>query len=55
MRAIVEAGLCDPGANGPRARLARLPVAVNGKHTPPFVCRMVSWAPQRRIYPGPAA
>lgn len=48
MNAIVAAGLCDPGANGPRARLARLPVAVNGKHAPPFVCRMVSWAPQRR-------
>jgi hypothetical protein len=29
MNAIVGAGLCDPGANGPRARLARLPVAVN--------------------------
>ena len=41
MNAIVAAGLCDPGANGPRARLARLPVAVNGKHTPPFQCRMV--------------
>lgn len=48
MNAIVAAGLCDPGANGPRARLARLPVAVNGKHAPPFVCRMVKWAPQRR-------
>lgn len=48
MMAIVMAGLCDPGANGPRARLARLPVAVNGKHTPPFVCRMVNWVPQRR-------
>ncbi len=44
MNAIVAAGLCDPGANGPRARLARLPVAVNGKHTPPFQCRMVEWS-----------
>ncbi len=34
MNAVVSAGLCDPGANGPRARLARLPVAVNGKHDP---------------------
>ncbi len=41
MNAIIAAGLCDPGANGPRARLARLPVAVNGKHMPPFACRMV--------------
>lgn len=37
MNAIVSAGLCDPGANGPRARLARLPVALNGKHSPLFV------------------
>lgn len=48
MNAIVSAGLCDPGANGPRARLARLPVAVNGKHTPPSPCRMVQWLPDRR-------
>jgi hypothetical protein len=48
MNAIVAAGLCDPGANGPRARLARLPVAVNGKHTPPFACRLVGWRPERR-------
>ena len=48
MNAIVAAGLCDPGANGPRARLARLPVAVNGKHTPPFQCRMVGWSPALR-------
>ena len=48
MNAIVAAGLCDPGANGPRARLARLPVAVNGKHEPPFHCRMREWTPERR-------
>ncbi len=48
MNAIVAAGLCDPGAKGPQSRLARLPVAVNGKHTPPFVCRMVTWAPDLR-------
>ncbi len=48
MNAIVAAGLCDPGANGPRARLARLPVAVNGKHSPPFVCKMVAWSPELR-------
>ncbi len=48
MNAIVSAGLCDPGANGPRARLARLPVAVavNGKHEPPSPCRMVNWNPE---------
>lgn len=48
MNAIVAAELCDPGANGPRARLARLPVAVNGKHSPPFPCRLVKWAPNLR-------
>ena len=48
MNAIVAAALCDPGANGPRARLARLPEAVNGKHTPPFPCRMGEWFPERR-------
>ena len=48
MNAIIDAGLCDPGANGPRSRLARLPCAVNGKHTPPFVCRMVKWVPAVR-------
>ena len=48
MNAIVAAGLCDPGANGPRARLARLPEAVNDKHMPPFQCRMVEWTPELR-------
>lgn len=48
MNAIVSADLCDPGANGPQARLARLPVGVNGKHTPPFQCRMVEWSPALR-------
>lgn len=48
MNAIVAAGLCDPGANGPRARLARLPVAVNGKHHPPYACRLVNWDPDLR-------
>ena len=48
MNAIITAGLCDPGANGPRSRLARLPVAMNGKHTPPFACGMVKWSPELR-------
>ena len=48
MKAIIKAGLCDPGANGPTARLARLPVAVNGKHESPFSCRMEIWSPDRR-------
>lgn len=48
MNAIVSAGLCDPGANGPTARLARLPVAVNGKHEPSFQCQLKSWLPSNR-------
>ena len=48
MNAIINARLCDPGANGPTARLARLPVAVNGKHSPPFPCKLKTWEPERR-------
>jgi hypothetical protein len=48
MNTIVTAGLCDPGANGPRARLARLPVAINSKHSPAFRCRMQVWSPGLR-------
>jgi len=48
MGAIVAAGLCDPGANGPTARLARLPVATNGKHSPPFTCHLEEWHPANR-------
>ena len=48
MNAVIAARLCDPGAGGPRTRLARLPVAVNGKHTPPFVCRLTEWSPALR-------
>jgi len=47
-KAIIAAELCDPGADGPTARLARLPVGVNGKYDPPFQCRMVMWAPEHR-------
>jgi len=48
MNAIINAGLCDPGANGPTTRLARLPVAINGKHNPLFCCQMKIWSPDRR-------
>ena len=47
MNAIINAGLCDPGASGPTSRLARLPVAVNGKHQPEFICRITEWEPHR--------
>ena len=48
MNAVVAAGLSDPGANGPTTRLARLPVGANGKHRPPFPCRMIAWSPELR-------
>lgn len=48
VNAIIAAGLCDPGASGPTARLARLPVAVNGKHDPSFSCRLEIWHPDLR-------
>jgi len=48
MNSILSAGLCDPGANGPTARLARLPVAINGKHEPSFQCQLKSWLPNNR-------
>ncbi len=48
MKSIIAAELCDPGAGGPQSRLARLPVAVNGKHKPPFACRLVTWSPHLR-------
>jgi hypothetical protein len=46
--ALVAAGLCDPGAKGPSARIGRLPVGHNGKYDPPHPCRLVEWQPQRR-------
>lgn len=48
MKAVIDAGLCDPGASGPTARLARLPGAVNGKYDPAFICRLESWQPELR-------
>ena len=48
MSAIIEAELCDPGATGPTTRLARLPVAVNGKYNPPHRCRLTVWSPDLR-------
>ncbi|MEZ5492009.1 MAG: hypothetical protein R3F50_17115 [Gammaproteobacteria bacterium] len=48
VKAIINAGLSDPGATGPASRLARLPVAVNGKYDPNFKCRLDSWQPDKR-------
>ena len=51
--AIIEAGLCDPGAGGPAGRWARQPVGINGKPKhrkagEPFRCRLVEWRPDRK-------
>jgi hypothetical protein len=57
LNAIIESGICDPGASGPLGRWARLPVGINGKpkHTnetgKPFRCRLVEWQPERRCSP----
>lgn len=57
LNSIIEGGLCDPGANGPLSRWARLPVAINGKPKytneagEPFRCRLVEWRPEKRYTP----
>ena len=48
INAVIAAGLCDSGASGVN-RNARLPVGYNGKHDPPFITQMESWAPERRF------
>lgn len=54
LTAVIDAGLCDPGAAGPLSRWARLPVAVNGKPKhkdnlgEPFHCRLTEWRPEKR-------
>ena len=47
-KALAKAGLCDPGSNGPSARMDRLPVGVYGKYSPPHTCRLVEWYSERR-------
>lgn len=55
MHAIVDAGLCDPGANGVTARNMRLPVAINGKPKyfdadgQPWQCKLTEWHPYRHF------
>ena len=52
--ALIDAGYCDPGANGPMNRWMRLPVGINGKskHSDAdgnaFQCRIVQWNPKKR-------
>lgn len=54
LAAIIDAGLCDPGAGGAASRWARLPIGINGKAKyrdesgGPFKCRLAEWCPERR-------
>ncbi len=54
LNAVIDSGLCDPGAKGPLSRWARLPVAINGKPKyvaedgAPFQCRLTEWRPNAR-------
>jgi hypothetical protein len=57
INAVIDAGLCDPGAAGPLSRWAHLPVAINGKPRyadesgAPFRCRLIEWRPEKRYTP----
>jgi hypothetical protein len=50
--AIIDAELTDPGANGPCARIGRLPGAINGKHADDsgaaWQCKLTHWQPELR-------
>jgi len=56
-KALVDKGLCDPGATGPATRWARLPNGINGKRKHrdekgnPFQCRLAEWNPEVRYTP----
>jgi len=45
-KAIIRAGLSDPGAGGLPSRYARLPQCWNSKHNPPFRCRLRALKPE---------
>jgi hypothetical protein len=53
-KAIIDAGLCDPGASGPTSRWARLPAGINGKvkyteeSARSFQCKLTSFQPELR-------
>jgi hypothetical protein len=57
LNAVINSGLCDPGAAGPLSRWARLPVAINGKPKyadeagVSFHCRLIEWRPGNRYTP----
>lgn len=50
-KSLINAGLTDPGASGFCTRLARLPVAINGKYEQLdgyWQCKLQNWQPQLR-------
>lgn len=50
--ALIDAGLCDPGATGVSTRWMRLPNGINGRPrygTPAFRCRLDQWNPLSRF------
>lgn len=55
MIAVIDAELCDKGANGATARNMRLPVAINGKAKyfdadgKPWQCKLTEWHPYRHF------
>jgi hypothetical protein len=57
LNAVINSGLCDPGAAGPLSRWARLPVAINGKPKyadeagVSFHRRLIEWRPDNRYTP----
>ena len=57
LNGLIDAKLCDAGANQPLTRWARLPVAINGKpahqteNGAPFQCRLIDWRPEHRYSP----
>lgn len=48
VKALLDDGNGDKGAGGPTARLARLPVGINGKREPTFHTAMKAWKPELR-------
>ena len=54
LNALIDAKLCDAGANQPLTRWARLPMAINGKPKhqtesgAPFQCSLTNWRPDCR-------
>lgn len=51
-QAIIDKGWSDPAAGSPTTRFMRLPVGVNGKHSPPFHVRLLHFNPSARYTVG---